>query len=230
MKQPYLISLEPARSGDDVLVLMGGGNEEGIGTMGDGAWRSLIRELGWQGAIYQLGWDDSLNISLTMVAQLESGEAIALWNRCRNQFKRIGKSFLPKLLWEVAATRVSLWSFGQGTQVAYYGMREWSEAKIHIQDVVMLAGTVRRDASKNWQRATHSLHGQLFNFYNTEDLMLHRLSNVLDWQQSPCGIKPIREISPQIVNVDATAQMQTAVYSPENCQRALAVLGQKWGE
>lgn len=229
MKQPYLISLEPARSGDDVLVLMGGGNEEGIGVMGDRPWRSLLRELGWQGAIYQLGWDESLNISLTMVAQLDAGEAIALWNRCRNQFKRIGKSFLPKLLWEIAAQRVSLWSFGLGTQVAYYGMREWSEAKIHLQDVVMLAGTVRRDTGKNWGRAATNLQGQLFNFYNTEDLMLHRLGDVLDWQQSPCGIKPIREISPQIVNIDATAQMQTAVYAPDNCRQALGVLRQKWG-
>ncbi len=189
--------------------------------MGSEAWRSLIRDLGWRGAIYQLQWDEGLNITLGTLAQQEPDAAIAHWNRCRNQFKRIGKSFLPKLIWELNVATVSLWSIAHGTQVAYYTLRDWAEADIQLLDAVLLAGTVRRDRGKDWGRVAHNLQGTLFNLYNAEDLMLKRFSQLLDWKRSPCGIKPIREEGDRILNIDATPHMTTANYTPDNCRAVL---------
>ncbi|MDB9494507.1 hypothetical protein PN441_02275 [Spirulina major CS-329] len=221
MKRPQLIPLEPTVGPSEALIVMGGGCGHAPGGMGGEAWRSLIRDLGWAGAIYQLQWDEELNLTLGTLTQQEPEAAIAHWNRCRNQFKRIGKSFLPKLIWELNVATVSFWAIAHGTQVAYYGLRDWSEADIHLRDAVLLAGTVRRDRGKDWGRVANNLEGTLFNFYNTEDLMLKRFSQLLDWKRSPCGIKPIREERDRLLNIDATPRMTTAHYTPDNCRAIL---------
>ncbi|MGB0561849.1 MAG: DUF726 domain-containing protein, partial [Spirulinaceae cyanobacterium] len=148
-------------------------------------------------------------------------DAPALWNHARKQYKRIGKSFLPKLLWSADISQVSFLAIAQGSQVAYYALREWVERQIQIQDVILLAGLVKRDRAQGWPRIMQTIEGNLFNHYNSDDLMLHRFCQVLGWQRSACGIKPITTSSDRLLNLNAAPWLTTAFGSAQSYQTVL---------
>lgn len=217
MEKPYLIPIEPSLGNPESLIFIDGSLSERIENPEDNCqWWQVIRQAGWQGAIYGLWWDRSnFSPSLEHLAQLET-DAIAYWHKHKHYVRRVGKSYLPKLISEHALTSVSLMGFSVGARIAYYTMRDWSEAQICLNNVLLLGGTIRRDIVRNWGTAASRLEGKLINIYNCEDLVLTRFCQILEWDRSPCGIKPISEEHEKIVNFDATPLMQTAKYSPPN--------------
>lgn len=221
MQKPVLIPIEPSYGDPTTLIFLGGSVvEPTITPEPTSQWWWLIRALGWQGAIAQLEWDGELNLTLEELAQ-SGDDAPALWNHARKQYKRIGKSFLPKLLWQADITQASFLAIAQGTQVAYYCLREWVEQDLQIQDVIFLDGLVKRDQRQNWVRVLQNIQGCLFNHYNGEDLVLHRFCQVLGWSRSPCGIKPIRDKSDQLLNLDTAKVMTTALHSTQGYEKIL---------
>lgn len=221
MQKPILVPIEPSYGDPTTLLFMGGDlldtpQSEAAASQ----WWWLIRALGWQGAIAKLEWDADIDLSLAQLSQAGEG-APAQWNHTRKQYKRIGKSFLPKLLWSAGISQVSLLAIAQGSQIAYYAMREWVERDIQIQDVILLAGLVKRDRDQDWPRVLRNIKGKLFNHYRRDDLMIHRFGRVLNWQRSACGIKPIGLDHPCLLNLDITSLMTTADYSAHSTQAAL---------
>ncbi|WP_017303100.1 DUF726 domain-containing protein [Spirulina subsalsa] len=225
MDKPYLINIEPSLGQAEALIFVDGYLSDRGDTLAENyQWWTILRQAGWQGSIYYLWWDVAqFSPSLELLSQLGS-EALPYWQRHRSYVKRIGKSFLPKLIaQEIPVPVVSLMGCSLGSRIAYYAMREWFEAKPILKDVILLGGMIQRDRTKNWSYAASNLNGTLFNVYNGEDLLLMRFSQILGWERSPCGIKPIREVHPQILNIDAAPLMKTASYSPKNY---LSVLSQ----
>jgi hypothetical protein len=217
MEKPYLIPIEPSLGNPEALIFIDGSLSERLDNPEDNhQWWQVLRQAGWRGSIYTLWWDRSnFNSSLESLAQLET-DAIAQWHKHKNYVRRVGKSYLPKLISENALESVSLLGFSVGARVAYYTMRDWSEAQIHLNNVLLLGGTIRRDAVRKWAAAASRLEGKLINIYNCEDLVLTRFCQILEWDRSPCGIKPISEEHEKIINFDAIPLMKTAKYSPKN--------------
>ncbi|MEM8642121.1 MAG: DUF726 domain-containing protein [Cyanobacteria bacterium P01_G01_bin.54] len=221
MQKPILVPIEPSYGAPATLVFLGGSIVASTVPQEQASqWWWLVRALGWQGAIAQLEWDPALNLSLEELAQA-GDDAPALWNHARKQYKRIGKSFLPKLLWSAEISQVSFLAIAQGSQVAYYALREWVERQIQVQDVILLAGLVKRDRSQGWPRIAQTVQGRLFNHYNSNDLLLHRFCQVLGWQRSACGVKPITASSDRLLNLDASPWLTTAFYSAQSYQPVL---------
>ncbi|WP_204105663.1 MULTISPECIES: DUF726 domain-containing protein [Spirulina sp. CCY15215] len=224
MEKPYLTPIAPSLGNPEALIFIDGSLSEGINNPHDNPhnnpnnsqWWQVIRQAGWQGSIYALWWDRSnFSPSLEHLTQLET-DAIVYWHKHKNYIRRVGKSYLPKIISENALTSVSLMGFSIGARVAYYTMRDWSEAQIQLHNVLLLGGTIRRDAVRNWASAASRIEGKLINIYNCEDLVLTRFCQILEWDRSPCGIKPISEKHEKIINFDATPWMKTAKYSPSN--------------
>lgn len=219
MTKPYLIPIEPSYGAPETLIFIGSSLTDNS-FLDVHRWWWLIRSLGWPGAIAQLCWETDTHLSIESLAQ-QGAAAPAIWNHARKQFKRIGKSYFPKLLWSAGIGQVSIFALTLGTPIAYYAMREWLERDIKIQDAIFLAGLVKRDRAQNWARVVQHIEGQLFNHYNNEDLMLNRFCQLLDWRRSPCGIKPIRETHERIRNIDAAPWMQTACHTADNYRLVL---------
>jgi Protein of unknown function (DUF726) len=211
MDRPYLMLIEPSLGTPEALIFIDGYLSERANPLKDNhQWWEAIRQVGWKGSIYYLYWEAStLKTSLEAFAQLEA-EAIGKWQRYKSLAKRVGKSFLPKLACDLEEESVSLIGFSSGAYVAYYAMHDWFKASIELKDVILLAATIRRDRSKDWGKAAFRLSGNLINVYNSEDLVLKRFCQILEWDRSPCGIKPISEEHSQIINVNATDLMHTA--------------------
>ncbi|MGK7927595.1 MAG: DUF726 domain-containing protein [Spirulina sp.] len=217
MEKPYLIAIESSLGNPESLIFIDGSLSERIDNPADNyQWWQVLRQAGWRGSIYALGWDRSnFSPSWESLGQLET-DAIASWHKHKNYIRRVGKSYLPKLISEHNLASVSLLGFSVGARVAYYTMRDWSEAQIHLNNVLLLGGTIRRDSMRNWADAASRLEGKLINIYNGEDLVLTRFCQILEWERSPCGIKPIKEEHEKIINFDATPFMKTATYSATN--------------
>lgn len=217
MEKPTLLPIEPTLASPETLILIPGSLSEQIPPVeGKNQWSEMIRQLGWKGAIYQLRWDQSqFNLSLASVAH-QGVEGIIAWHKYKNVLRRFGKYHFPKLIAALEVPHVSLFSWSLGTRIAYYTVREWSLTQTNLQDVVLLAGTVRRDRNRHWSALADHLTGNLINIYNSEDLLLTRFCQILEWERSACGVKPIKEEHPKLINIDATTLMRTAEYSALN--------------
>ncbi|MDB9313098.1 DUF726 domain-containing protein [Spirulina sp. CS-785/01] len=228
MERPYLIPIEPSLGAPEALIVVQGSlSQKTPFPEQQDQWWWAIRTLGWQGSIYQLWWDQSrFHLSLESLAQMGI-EGIVHWHRYKNYLRRVGKHWLPQLVSELSLSGVSLLGFSLGVRIVYYAMRDWPDHMQPLNSGVLLAGTVRRD--RDWSVAISQLTGKLINVYNSEDLILHRFCQMLEWERSPCGLKPILEDHPQLVNFNATALMQTAEYSPLNYLPVLQeMIKQEW--
>lgn len=217
MKRPYLVPIEPSLSSPEALILMDGYCSERLYRLNDrNQWSEAMRQVGWRGSIYYLWWDASdCEISLESFAELGIG-GIAHWQKHKSFAKRVGKSFLPKLTCDLEEESVSFLGFGLGAYIAYYAMHDWYKACLELQNVILLAAIIRRDRTKAWGKAASRISGNFINVYNSEDLILKRFCQILDWNCSPCGIKPIIEEHPNIVNFNAKHWMLTAEHSCDN--------------
>lgn len=209
--------IEPSLGSPEALIFIDGYlSERNDPTEGNSQWWEVIRQVGWKGSIYYLWWEGaSSKMSLESFAQLEVG-AIAHWQKYKSLAKRVGKSFLPKLACDLEEESVSFFGFSLGSYVAYYAMHDWYKASIELKNVILLAATIRRDRTKEWGKSASRISGKLIDIYNCEDLILKRFCQILDWDRSPCGIKPICEEHPQIINFNATDWMLTAEHSSRN--------------
>ncbi|NEO27267.1 MAG: DUF726 domain-containing protein [Kamptonema sp. SIO4C4] len=215
MERPYLIPIEPSLGAPEALIIVQEPLSQRI-TFPEqqDQWWWAIRTLGWHGSIYQLWWDQSrFDLSLESLAPM-GVEGMVHWHRYKNYLRRMGKHWLPQLVSELSLPAVSLFGFSLGVRVVYYAMRDWPETAPPLNQGVLLAGTVRRD--RDWWAAVSHLTGTLINIYNSEDLILNRFCQMLEWERSPCGLKPIIDDSPQLINFNATPLMQTAEYSALN--------------
>ncbi|MDY7013400.1 MAG: DUF726 domain-containing protein [Cyanobacteriota bacterium] len=217
MDRPYLVPIEPSLGVPEALIFIDGYISERTNKYEDNSqWWEVIRQVGWKGSIYYLYWDTSAaKISLESFARL-GVEALAKWQKYKSLAKRIGKSYLPKLTWELTEESVSLIGVSLGAYVAYYAMRDWFKASVELKNAILLAAAIRRDSGLEWGKAASHLSGKLIDVYNSEDLILKRFCQILEWERSPCGIKPILEEHPQIINVNATRIVPTAEHSSIN--------------
>lgn len=223
MKRPYLIPIEASLGKEEALIFIDGYLSQVTNQPEDnGHWWWTIRKAGWKGSIYHLWWDASEFNSLLTAMSIVGIGGIAHWQEHKARAKKVGIEYAPKLLSELPEKTVSLVGFSLGSRVAYYIMRDWSESSVQLHDVVLLAGAIRRGNSKDWALAVSHITGQLVNIYNSNDLVLNTLCKALELNRSSCGIKPIKEGHPRILNLDATNVMNTSEHSGGDYRRIFA--------
>jgi len=161
---------------------------------------SELSYLGWQDSVYHLCWDASCFESCV----LELG--IFHWEKCKSRAKKVGREYLPSLIYnKIPEKNVCIIAYSLGARVAYYSLEAWSETQHSLQDVILLAGAVRRDSSKDWGHVASQVKGNLINVHNYDDSTLKNIFEAVEAGQSACGRKPIKERHPKIINEDATS-------------------------
>ncbi|NJL00463.1 MAG: DUF726 domain-containing protein [Spirulinaceae cyanobacterium SM2_1_0] len=214
MDRPELLLIEPPLSVPEALIFIDSSLSCQLHyPIHSSAWWSVLRQVGWRGSIYYLAWDRSPYSLLEYLAQM-GPESIGYWQRYKSRAKRVGKSRLPLLISDLPEQKFSLFSLSLGARVAYYTMQDWLKTSACLNNALFLAGAVLRGSSKDWEGAARSLQGRLINVYNVEDWVLKRFCQMLDWERSPCGIKPIKLTHDHIYNVNATPLMKTAKHEP----------------
>lgn len=164
----------------------------------DEDYRKLISGLdraGWKDAIYHLWWDSSESFQYHRLDTIKS------------RAKEVGKYYFSSLVASrIPEKEISVLAFSFGARVTYYALEAWSRHNHTLQDAILMAGAVKRDSSKHWSHVSSKLNGQLINIYSGHDSWLEWLEI---WQggTSPCGLKPIKERHPKIVNISANNQI-----------------------
>jgi len=221
MDRPELLPIEPPLSRPEALIFIDSAlSAQPNPAVARAAWWAALRQVGWRGSIYYLNWDTSPGSLLEYLAQM-GNDSIGYWQRYKSRAKRIGKSHLPLLIAELPETSVSLFSLSLGARVAYYAMLDWRKTSVQLNNALFLAGAVLRGSGKDWDGAAQHLHSRLINVYNLDDWVLKRFCQMLDWERSPCGIKPIKAASDNIYNVNATPLMAMAKHAAAYYQPVL---------
>ncbi|TAE60790.1 MAG: DUF726 domain-containing protein [Nostocales cyanobacterium] len=182
-----------------------------------------MSNVGWQHSVYQLWWDSGLQVSSLM------GLGIGHWHKTKARAERVGRDYLPEIIDnQVPEKNVCLIAHSLGARVIYYCMDAWTENQHSLQDVVFLAGAIRRDSSKDWGYVASKIRGRLINVYNDDDPDLKKLFKLAEFGNNACGRKPIKEYHPKIINVDATSYIgkshsltQAFKYLPELVKNGL---------
>ena len=184
-----------------------------------------LRDAGWRGAVYHLWWDasDSSIVPSTMGAGSADSRPLMMgpipmgsplgaryhWSRLKKRAKRTGRDHVLKLIKDqVTESKVSLLGHSMGARVVYYLMRTVAYKIIEnpdfkFENVYLLGGAVRRDSAKEWAVVVWSVRGQIVNVHNKDDKVLSVFYRAAELRQNACGRKRIKEVHPQIVNVDA---------------------------
>ncbi len=224
MDRPKLLLIEPPLTVSEALIFIDSSlSMRPEASPAHSPWWPLLRQVGWGGSIYYLAWDTSPSSLLEYLAQMGT-DSVGYWQRYKSRAKRIGKSHLPLLIAELPEERVSLFSLSLGARVAYYAMQDWLKTSAELNNALFFAGAVLRGSGKNWDGAAKYLHGRLINVYNLDDWVLNRFCQMLAWERSPCGIKPIKATRDNIYNVNATPLMATAKHEPLYYQPVLQAL------
>ncbi len=222
--RPELIAIEPALTVPEALIFIDSSlSLPGSRPLRNAVWWSVLRQVGWCGSLYYLAWDGSPYSLLEYLAQM-GPDAIGYWQRYKSRAKRVGKSHLPLLIADLPETRVSLLSLSLGARVAYYAMQDWRKTSACLNNAIFLAGAVLRGSSKDWDGAAQPLSGRLINAYNLDDWVLKRFCQMVNWNRSPCGTKPIKATHDTIYNVNATPLMAMAKHDPLYYQPVLQAL------
>ncbi|MFN6539045.1 MAG: DUF726 domain-containing protein [Nostoc sp. EkiNYC01] len=160
---------------------------------------NALDKVGWKHSIYHLWWDSgSDDISRQIVAPIH-------WHKIKYRAERVGRDYFPHLIGnEIPEENVSLMAHSLGARVAYYCMEAWTEKQHFLENVILLAGAVRRDSSKDWGYAASQIRGNLINIYSSDDKVLKYIFKIAEAGQNACGRKPIKEYHPRITNEDVT--------------------------
>ncbi|MUG99457.1 DUF726 domain-containing protein [Scytonema sp. UIC 10036] len=105
---------------------------------------------------------------------------------------------------QIPEQNICLLAHSLGARVAYYCMESWSGNKHSLFDIILLAGAVRRDTSKDWGYVASQINGTLINVYNDNDPDLKTKFKLAEAGNHACGQKPIKEYHSKIRNEDAT--------------------------
>lgn len=220
MKKPYLIQIEPSLGKQEALIFIDGYLSQGATQAEDnGHWWWIIRKAGWKGSIYHLWWDASEFNTLLQSMLIFGVGALPHWQKHKARAKKVGIEYAPELFSHLSEKTVSLVGFSLGARVVYYIMRDWPESSVSLHDVILLAGAIRRGNSKDWGLAASHITGHLLNIYNSNDWVLNKLCKSLEFNRSPCGIQPIKEYHPRIINLNGTELMNTSEHSESSYLR-----------
>lgn len=215
MDKPFLVPIESSQELPEALVLIRGYiSENSFTTNIEEKWRTAVRQSGWKGSIYHLWWESSSN-SLWNIGRLH-----LRWEQVKSRAKQVGRDHLAKLVSNIPEKSVSLIGYSLGVRIIYHGIESWSESKKILNNAILLGGAVRRN--KEWGVKASRLTGQIVNFYNSDDQVLLYLFKIGElYLKSPCGLKPIKDYHPKIINVDATALIGTSDHSELHYLRVL---------
>lgn len=134
------------------------------------------------------------------------GLGIPHWHKTKACAERVGRDYLPDIINnQIPQKNVCLIAHSLGARVVYYCMDAWPENQHFLQDVILLAGAVRRDSSKDWGYVASKVKGHLINVYNDDDPELKKKFKIAEAGNNACGRKPIKEYHPRIINADATS-------------------------
>ncbi|MCG6137726.1 MAG: TMCO4 family protein [Nostoc sp. LLA-1] len=203
MKSPELRLLSrPAGSSKALIFIDGYLNEEKVR---NSHLLYTLSNAGWRHSVYHLWWDSGLIESCMM------GLAIGHWHKTKYRAKQVGRDyFLDLISNQISEKNVSLVAHSLGVRVAYYCMESWTEKQYSLQDVILLAGAVRRDSSKDWGYVASQIKGKLINVYSSKDIILRHIFKMAELGNNACGRKPIKEYHSKIINEDATYVMGTS--------------------
>lgn len=207
MDKPFLVSIESSQGWSEALVLIRGYiSEDSFTTEMEEKWRTVVRQSGWKGSIYHLWWESSSN-SICNVGRLH-----LRWEQVKSRAKQVGRDYLTKLVSSIPDKYVSLIGYSLGVRIIYYGIESWLESKKILNNAILLGGAVRRN--KEWGSKAAKLTGQIVNVYNSNDQVLLYLFKIGEFYlKSPCGLKPIKDYHPKIINLDATSLIKTSEHS-----------------
>lgn len=202
MDEPRLDLLKQGVGSTKAIIFIHGAYSEEWGEK-DKHYNRLLTSLqaaGWKDSVYHLWWDCS------SAGWMHSNRVNLLkWAELKDRARKVGKKrFADLARYKVSEKEVSIVAYSLGVRVAYYALKEWSGYQHSLKDAIFLAGAVPRDSSKDWGEAASSLSGTLFNIYNNDDYALGYAVQSLYFGTSPCGLKPIKERHPRIMNLDAT--------------------------
>lgn len=198
MKQPELrlIASSEGCYWKAVILIQGAWSEDDDSIEECQRYVRYLRSVGWRDAIYVLWWDSSREY-------IHKFEKVATWQRVKKRADEVGQNYFCNLVPEIPEKEISIIAFSSGARVAFQGLKKWTNYHHKLKDAILLAGALRRDDTNNWGYAASKLSGYLINVYNSDDpgMKNYRLGAGLN---SPCGLKPIEEQHPQIINFDAT--------------------------
>ncbi|MDZ7996179.1 MAG: DUF726 domain-containing protein [Nostoc sp. EfeVER01] len=171
----------------------------------------VLNNAGWRHSVYHLWWDSGLFESSLM------GFGLGHWHKTKYRAERFGRDYFPHLIRnQIPEKNVSFMAHSLGARVAYYCMEGWTEKQHLLENVILLAGAVRRDSSKDWGYVTSQITGNLINVYSSDDKTLKYIFKIAEGGQNACGRKPIKEYHPRIANEDATYLIGKS-HSPSKC-------------
>lgn len=226
MELPVLTKIADSLDVDEAMIIIKGylSDKDSPSEVSDD-YLDRLRDAGWRGAVYHLWWDASNSSGLAskvvtgavasghlMMGPIAMGSALGAryhWSKLKKRAKRTGRDHVLKLIKEqVAESKVSLLGHSLGARVVYYLMRTVAYNIIEnpdfkFENVYLLGAAVRRDSAKEWAVVVWSVRGQIVNVHNKDDKVLSIFYRAAELRQNACGRKRIKEVHPQIVNVDA---------------------------
>lgn len=199
MKEPELrlIASSEGYSSKALILIPGAWDEDNDALKDYQRYVRYLRAAGWKNAIYALWWDSSREYVFKL-------EKALTWKRVKKRADEVGQDYFSDLVSEIPEKEISIIAFSAGARVAFYGLETWTNYHHILKDTILLAGALRRDDKNDWGYAASKLSGYLINIYNSDDpdMKIYRQGAGLN---SPCGLKPIEERHPKIINFDATS-------------------------
>ena len=210
MDKPYLALIDPCQSSSEALIVIRGYFcEDNFTTNIQQLWIDRIRQAGWKGSIYYLWWESS-SVSLWNLIRPH-----LRWEQVKSRAKQVGRDYLFNLVSTIPEKSISLIGSSLGVRVIYYGIQSWSNSSKILKSTILLGGAVRRN--KDWGIRASILDGKLINVYNSDDEVLKTLFKIGElYLKSPCGLKPIKDVHPKIINVDATFLIETSSHGEKH--------------
>jgi hypothetical protein len=203
MDHPNLVRVESNRGRSEALVILRGYLSEKGFVKNKQFWIDAIRQAGWKGSIYHLWWESPGNSAWNRICIHRR------WKRVKKRAERVGKYHLSSMISTLPEKSISLIGYSLGARVIYDGLAHLSDCPKPVDDVILLGGSVRRN--KEWGIRASGLRGHLINIYNSDDEILDLIFKVGElYLRSPCGLKPIEDRHPKIININATSLMGTS--------------------
>jgi pimeloyl-ACP methyl ester carboxylesterase len=93
-----------------------------------------------------------------------------------------------------------------GARVIFFAGENWPAHSIQkLKNVLLLGGAIPK--SRDWSRVASNLSGNLFNIYNSSDLILKNLFRASSLGLFPCGLREIESRHSRIYNFNVTASL-----------------------
>lgn len=218
MDTPEIILVEEALKprNTKALVVVRGYLSEGDGFE---KYRIFARKFGWKGSIYGIVWDAGeigLNVRNALTAFnaifpvsgpklfTELLKILAHWNKIKQHAGNTGENYMFPLLKQLKESEISFITHSLGARVCFYGLHSLIGKGLNIKECIFMGGAISGE-KEEWSKIASELNCKVLNIYNEWDWILlsfYRAGNFT--LRNPCGLKPIKEIHPNIVNISVT--------------------------